>query len=83
MPLYDFKCSDCSTIFEVSCKISEKSDPKPCPNCSSAQTEFVLLTAPSIADPVRVGVRKMDNGFKEVLQKIHEKTPGSRLKDNI
>jgi hypothetical protein len=32
-----------------------------------------------ICDPVRVGARKMDTGFKEVLQRVHEKTPGSEL----
>jgi hypothetical protein len=24
-----------------------------------------------------MGVKRIDNGFKEVLQKIHSKTPGS------
>jgi len=38
-----------------------------------------VLSAPNLIDPVRLGVRKTDNGFKEVLQKIHEKTPGSQL----
>ena len=38
-----------------------------------------IIQAPMICDPVRVGVRKMDTGFKEVLQKIHERTPGSQL----
>jgi len=38
-----------------------------------------LLSAPVMMDPVRAGVRRPDNGFKEVLQRIHEKTPGSRL----
>jgi hypothetical protein len=33
-----------------------------------------------ICDPVRVGVRKRDTGFKNVLQQIHERTPGSDLK---
>jgi len=27
-----------------------------------------------------MGVTKRDSGFKEVLQKIHERTPGSDLK---
>jgi hypothetical protein len=38
-----------------------------------------IIQAPMICDPVRVGARKMDTGFKEVLQKIHERTPGSQL----
>jgi hypothetical protein len=42
--------------------------------------ESVITSAPMVVDPVRVGVRKRDSGFKEVLQKIHERTPGSDLK---
>lgn len=38
-----------------------------------------VLTAPVMIDPVRLGVRKIDNGFKEVIQKVHEKTAGSAL----
>jgi hypothetical protein len=41
--------------------------------------EQAITTAPALGDPVRLGVRKIDNGFKEVLQKIHSKTPGSAL----
>lgn len=32
-----------------------------------------------VGDSVRLRIRKPDNGFKEVLQKIHSGTPGSRL----
>jgi len=32
-----------------------------------------------LIDPVRLGIHKADGGFKEVLQRIHEKTPGSTL----
>jgi hypothetical protein len=41
--------------------------------------ETIISGAPMMMDPVRAGVRKVDNGFKEVLQKIHSRTPGSKL----
>ena len=42
--------------------------------------ESVILTSPSLGDPTKLtATRKMDSGFKEVLQKIHDKTPGSTL----
>ena len=45
---------------------------------------FNTDSLPSIGDPVRLGIRKIDNGFREVLNRIAEKTPGcSKLKDNI
>jgi hypothetical protein len=42
--------------------------------------ESIILTSPSLGDPTKLtATRKMDSGFKEVLQRIHEKTPGSEL----
>lgn len=41
-----------------------------------------LLTSAAICDPVRVGMTKKDTGFKEVLQKIHERTAGSYMNRN-
>lgn len=75
MPRYEFKDTVTGEVFEKIMKISEK--------------EQYLIDNPTIqqhhssmapvGDSVRLGVRKPDNGFKEVLQKIHSKTPGSRL----
>ena len=56
--------------------------------CSSDREEFLqqnpnietVISTPMVVDSVRVGARKRDSGFKEVLQKIHERTPGSDLK---
>jgi len=40
----------------------------------------VLITAPvGFADSFKMGMKKPDSGFKEVLQKIHERVPGSKL----
>ena len=44
--------------------------------------ETMVSGAPMVCDPVRVGVRKKDSGFSEVLQKIHSRAPGSQLKNN-
>lgn len=41
-------------------------------------------TAPSIGDAMRMGIRRIDNGFRDVLTNIAEKTPGGQgLKDRI
>lgn len=39
----------------------------------------IFTRAPALVDCVRIGVKKVDNGFKDVLQKIHARTPGSTL----
>lgn len=74
MPLYDFRNKDTGEVFEKFMSISAKEEYlKDNPNIES------MLGMNALIDPVRLGVRRADNGFKEVLQRIHEKTPGSQL----
>lgn len=79
MPLYDFQCVECETVFEVSCKIAEKSNPHECPNCHSSKTESRIFTAPKHGDSIRLGLNQHQRGFKEVLNNIHKRTSGSAL----
>ena len=46
MPLFDFRCRKCSTVFEHSRPFGAKSSPT-CPKCGSKSTEK-LLTPPTI-----------------------------------
>jgi hypothetical protein len=74
MPLYDFRNKDTGEVFEKFMSIAAKEEYlKDNPNIES------MLGMNALIDPVRLGIRKADNGFKEVLQRIHEKTPGSTL----
>jgi uncharacterized protein YneF (UPF0154 family) len=74
MPLYDFKNKDTGEVFEKFMSISSKEEYlKENPNIES------MLSSNMMIDPFRLGIRKSDQGFKEVLQRIHEKTPGSQL----
>lgn len=74
MPTYVFKDTNTGEQFERIMKIAEREQYL----SENPHIESVLTTA-SFGDPVRLGVRKMDNGFKEVLQKIHSTTAGSKL----
>ena len=72
----DFKNKDTDEVFEKFMSISSKEAYlKENPNIEA------VLGMNALIDPVRLGIRKPDNGFKEVLQRIDEKTAGSRLKD--
>lgn len=79
MPRYDFLCMDCETVFEVTCKIAEKENPKPCPNCGSVKTESRIFSPPSRGDSISLGLNQHQRGFKEVLNKIHKRTAGSAM----
>lgn len=75
MPTYTFKNTDTGEEFERFMSISAREDYlKENPNL-----ETLIAGAPALIDPVRLGIRKTDGGFKEVLQKIHSRTPGSIL----
>jgi hypothetical protein len=76
MPTYDFRNKETGEVFERIMKISEK-DQYLLDNPNLEQT---ITTAPAFGDPTKLtSTRKFDTGFKEVLQRIHEKTPGSQL----
>ena len=77
MAEYDYQCEACEHVFAVECKMDdrEKACSDPCPECGEKKVERVFLSAPSIADSVRIGVTRPDNGFKEMLNKIKEKHP--------
>lgn len=42
-----------------------------------------VITATMLGDSVRLGVRTVDNGFREVLSKIHNSQPKSNLADKL
>jgi putative FmdB family regulatory protein len=52
MPAYDFKCTQCSTVFEIT-RASSDDSPVPCPECA-AQTKRVFTA---------VGVHFKGSGF--------------------
>jgi hypothetical protein len=79
MPTYTFKNKETGEVFEKFMGISAREEYlKENPNL-----ETVINGAPTLGDPVRLGIRKVPDGFREVLNKVHERMPGSTLKDNI
>lgn len=82
MPSYSFKCSDCEEIFDVHCKLSERLEQE-CPKCKSKKYETHHTGRHSLIDPVRLGVRKADGGFNEVLSKIASANYKSNLTDKL
>lgn len=75
MPTYVFRNKETNEQFEQIMKMSEL-DPF---RKENPQLETVIQ-AVAFGDPTKLtSSRKFDTGFKEVLQRIHEKTPGSEL----
>lgn len=79
MPNYTFKDTETGEVFDLTMKIAELDEYK-----QANPTHQQVLSAVPMGDPVQLGVRKIDNGFREVLQKISERAPGAQaLKDSI
>jgi hypothetical protein len=75
MPTYVFRNKETNEQFEKILKISELDSFRE----ENPQLETVIQ-AVAFGDPTKLSsTRKFDTGFKEVLQRIHEKTPGSQL----
>lgn len=75
MPTYDFRHKETGEIIEKVMKISERDDFLR----DNPDYESVILGAPSIGDPIRLGVRKPDQGFREVLQKAKAAHPKGNI----
>lgn len=74
-PIYDFEDMETGEVITEIMKYEEKEKFL----LDNPHLKSVILSAPAICDAVRIGVKKVDTGFKEVLQKIHKRTPGSQL----
>ena len=80
MPTYTFKDNESGEIFDKTMKMSEKDIFLE----QNSNLEIYIGQAPTVGDSVRLGIRKIDNGFREVLQKVSENTPGGKkFKDSI
>jgi len=75
MPTYDFINKETKEVFTKLMKISDMEQYLQ----DNPLVEIYHGQMAALMDPVRLGVRKPDQGFREVLQRVHEKTPGSRL----
>ena len=75
MPTYVFRNKETGEQFEQVMKMSELDSFR----VDNPQLETVIQ-AVAFGDPTKLSSsRKFDSGFKEVLQKIHERSPGSEL----
>ena len=75
MPTYVFRNKETGEQFEQVMKMSEL-DPF---RAENPHLETVIQSV-AFGDPTKLSTtRKFDSGFKEVLQKIHERSPGSEL----
>ena len=74
MPNYTFRNNETDEVFDITMSISER-DQYVQDNPHLTQ---LITGAPSIGDSVRLGLKKPDDGFRDVLRNIKSHHPGSR-----
>jgi hypothetical protein len=75
LPTYSFKDKATGDVFDKFMSMGERETYlKDNPNIET------VLTSAAICDPIRLGGLKPPSGFKEVLNNIHSRSPGSVLK---
>jgi len=78
MPTYTFRNKDSEEIFDKIMSWNSREEYlKENPNLE------VIMGAPAMGDSVRLGIKKPDQGFNEVLSKIHAANYRSNLSDKL
>ena len=81
MPVYEYKCNECSHEFEEFKTIANYNVPlrEACPSCFHVGYISRLISGAKICDPVSLGVRKVPTGYNEVIKNIKKKHPGNTI----
>lgn len=77
MPTYSFINKQTGEEFDIMMSMSELDSYK----ASNPHLEQTITSAPALADPTRLGMRKPDSGFRDVLKRI-KKASGRNNKIN-
>ena len=75
MPVYTFKNLTTEEIEEHTLRISEYDKFKE----DNPHLERYIDGSPGMSDPVRLGLVKPSDGFREVLRNIKKGSPGSKI----
>ena len=70
MPYYDYKCKSCGEVYaDQQYSIADRLKPteQTCTVCDEL-TIILLVGAPAIGDPVRLGIKKPDPAFQNHLK---------------
>ena len=78
MPIYTVRNNLTGEVKDVTMKIAARDQYL----LDNPDCEFIITQAPSLGDSILLGIKRPDGAWKEVLQKIDSRTPGSTLKDN-
>lgn len=79
MPTYTFRDKDTGEVYD---KIMTWNDREQY-LVDNPNLETIITGAPAMGDSVRLGIRRNDDGFREVMSKISAANYKSNLKDKL
>ncbi len=81
MPTYCYSCQACDHYFENVSLIADRLTPttSKCPICKKKKVELVPA-APTIGDPIKLGVTKLPGWWQNRLQEMKGKHRGSTIR---
>ena len=80
MPTYEYHCKKCDLVFEESHSIEERRKPCEVNRCEEGGCDIdITFGKISLVDPVRLGRKKPDDGFRDVLKEIKRNNRGSNI----
>lgn len=79
MPTYTFRNTETGEVFDKLMTWNSREDYLQ----QNPHLESIIGGAPALGDPVRLGVTRNDDGFKEVLSKISSANYKSNLSDKL
>lgn len=78
MPIYTYRNINTGEVFDKMLKIADKEQFL----LDNPELESII-GAPAMGDSVRLGIRRPDNGFREVLSKISDANYKSNLRGKL
>ncbi len=79
MPTYDFLNKETGEVVEMRLSVADREQFLK----ENPQFEPYIERAPDLGDSVRLGIRRTDDGFREVLSKIARNNYKSNLGDKL
>lgn len=86
MGVYNYKCRECEHEFDRYLKMDDRKIPleEPCPECGTEGTIYQYFSKPvHVGDPFAFGKVKLNDGMKNVLDKVRRVPGASHVKSRF
>lgn len=77
--IYSYRCNKCAYVFDKTCSMADRNEPKCCPKCGKYDSKLVVTSGVGFADPFRLGRVKASDSFRDTLRDIKSEHPGSTI----